>query len=99
MTKKIMPNEVASRLQRGEQVHVIDVREAGEVALGKIPGAIHIPLAQLALRKNELDASLTYVVTCQSGNRSKAACGLLTALGYQVEDMVGGMKQWQGELV
>lgn len=98
MVKKITPEDVVKRLQNGEEITVIDVRESGEVAAGKIPGAKHIPLGQLALRKNELDKDKSYIITCQSGNRSKAACGILEALGYKVEDMIGGMKTWSGEI-
>ena len=97
MAQRVTPKVVAERLQSGEDVAVIDVRERGEVATGKIPGALNIPLSQLALRKGELDKVKTYIVTCQSGNRSKAACGLLEALGYKVEDMVGGMNNWSGK--
>ncbi|WP_047986437.1 rhodanese-like domain-containing protein [Ornithinibacillus californiensis] len=94
MAKQVTPEEVSKRLQNGEEVTVIDVRESSEVATGKIPGAKHIPLGQLALRKGELDKSKSYIITCQSGNRSKAACGILEALGYKVEDMIGGMNNW-----
>ena len=97
MAKQVTPEEVAKRLQNGEEVIVIDVREGSEVATGKIPGAKHIPLGHLALRKGELDKQKTYIITCQSGNRSKAACGILEALGYKVEDMSGGMNQWGGK--
>lgn len=97
MVKQVTPEEVAQRLQRGEEVTVIDVRENREVVAGKIPGAMNIPLGQLALRKSELDKDKKYVITCQSGNRSKAACGLLEALGYKVEDMIGGMNNWSNE--
>jgi rhodanese-related sulfurtransferase len=94
MAKQVSPEEVAQRIQNGEEVIVIDVRERSEVATGQIPGAKHIPLGQLALRKHELDKANNYIITCQSGNRSKAACGILEALGYQVEDMIGGMNAW-----
>lgn len=97
MAKQVTPEEVAKRLEQGEEITVIDVRENSEVAAGKIIGAKHIPLGQLALRKNELDKDKSYVITCQSGNRSKAACGIMEALGYQVEDMVGGMNNWVGK--
>ncbi|WP_156289465.1 rhodanese-like domain-containing protein [Oceanobacillus salinisoli] len=95
MVKQVTPEEVAIRLQNGEEVTVIDVRESREVATGKIPGAKHIPLGQIALRKSELDKDKSYIITCQSGNRSKAACGILEALGYKVEDMIGGMNNWK----
>src|SRR5690625_2501616 len=96
MAKLVTPEEVAKRVQSGDEVIVIDVRENSEVATGKIPGAKHIPLGHLALRKDELDKKKSYIITCQSGNRSKAACGILEALGYKVEDMVGGMNNWSG---
>ncbi|GGA72104.1 rhodanese-like domain-containing protein [Ornithinibacillus halotolerans] len=99
MAKQITPEEVAKRIQNSEEMTVIDVRESSEVATGKIPGAKHIPLGQLALRKGELDKNKTYIITCQSGNRSKAACGILEALGYKVVDMIGGMNNWSRETV
>ncbi|KRG11539.1 sulfurtransferase [Virgibacillus soli] len=97
MVKQVTPDEIAKHLRNGEEVNIIDVRESNEIATGKIPGAKHIPLGQLALRKDELDKDKSYIITCQSGNRSKAACGLLEALGYNVEDMVGGMNNWNGK--
>lgn len=87
-----------NRIQNGDDVAIIDVREAGEVAGGKIPGAQNISFTQLALRKGELDKEKTYVIVCQSGNRSKSACGVLEALGFRVEDMLGGMNGWKGQL-
>ncbi|MCP8617682.1 rhodanese-like domain-containing protein [Salirhabdus salicampi] len=96
--QKVAPSEVAERLKMGKNVHVLDVRENDEVRQGKIPGAKHIPLGQLALRKHELDKEKEYIIVCRSGNRSKAACGILNALGFDVEDMVGGMNDWQGDL-
>ncbi|NCU18576.1 rhodanese-like domain-containing protein [Pallidibacillus pasinlerensis] len=98
MTKQITPEEVNKRLLKNEMVHIIDVRENAEVKTGKIPGAKHIPLGQLALRKHELDQNKTYIVVCQTGNRSKAACGILEAFGYDVENMIGGMNNWPGKL-
>lgn len=98
MPKQITSESVSKRLQNGEDVLILDVREKNEVKEGKIPGAKHIPLGQIALRKEELNKNETYVVVCRSGNRSKAACGILEALGYKVEDMVGGMNNWNGVL-
>jgi rhodanese-related sulfurtransferase len=98
MTKQITSEDVAKRQINNEDVHIIDVREHAEVATGKIHGAKHIPLGQLALRKNELDKDKNYIVVCQSGNRSKAACGILEALGFKVEDMIGGMNHWKGNV-
>ncbi|MGJ9456886.1 rhodanese-like domain-containing protein [Oceanobacillus sp. CF4.6] len=98
MAKQVPPETVAHRLQNGEDVLILDVQENNEVEDGIIPGAKHIPLGHIALRKDELNKNETYVVVCRSGNRSKAACGILEALGYKVEDMIGGMNDWNGEL-
>lgn len=98
MAKQITPEEVAKRLQNGEEGFIIDVRENGEFVSGNIPSANNIPLGQLALRKAELDKEKNYVVVCQSGNRSKAASGILEALGFNVADMVGGMNHWTGNI-
>ncbi|HET7579966.1 MAG TPA: rhodanese-like domain-containing protein [Bacillales bacterium] len=91
-------NEAAKIIKEGKNFNVLDVREYHEITEGKIPGAQHIPLGELALRKDELDADQKYIVVCRSGNRSKAACGILEAAGYKVENMVGGMQAWKGEL-
>ena len=53
--KTIDPQEVQARLEAGEQLNIIDVREADEVAEGKIPRAIHIPLGLVEFKMNELD--------------------------------------------
>ncbi|WP_282155873.1 rhodanese-like domain-containing protein [Cytobacillus gottheilii] len=97
MAKLVTPEEVMKRIQTGEEVNIIDVREKSETAADIIPGAEHIPLGQLVLRKSELDQGKDYIITCQSGNRSKAACGIMEALGYKVEDMAGGMNAWSGK--
>jgi len=99
MVKQITTEELLKRINNGEEVNIIDVRENAEVLKGKIPGSKNIPLSQLALRKNELDQSKKYIVVCQSGNRSKAACGILTSLGIQVEDCIGGMNNWSGPII
>lgn len=98
MAKRVTAEEVLKRIENSDDVSIIDVREALEVAEGKIPGAKHIPLGELALRKHELDKDKAYVVVCRSGNRSKAACGILEAFGYHVEDMIGGMIAWKGKV-
>lgn len=51
----IHPVDVHERLQQGEKIQVIDVREHAEVAAGKIPGSKHIPLGQISQRLDEID--------------------------------------------
>lgn len=90
--------EVAKKLQNNEPVQIIDVREAGEVAAGKIPGAVNIPLSLLEFRMNELDKGTEYIMVCRSGARSGNATHFLNSHGYNVVNMVGGMLDWDGPI-
>ncbi|MFS0671637.1 rhodanese-like domain-containing protein [Ornithinibacillus sp. 179-J 7C1 HS] len=96
--KEITAMELEQKLTAGEKVNIIDVREDVEVAMGKIPGAKHIPLGQIPERLDELDKDEHYYMVCRSGGRSGNACEYLTQNGYNVTNMVGGMLDWEGEM-
>jgi len=85
-------HEVHARLQ---QAQLVDVREDAEVAQGRIPGTIHIPLGQLPARLAELDRTRPVIAICRSGNRSGRATQFLTQAGYDCDNMAGGMLAWQ----
>ncbi|MEW8987138.1 MAG: rhodanese-like domain-containing protein [Bacillus sp. (in: firmicutes)] len=93
--RQMTPTEVQNGLGSNE-FEVVDVREVSEVAEGKIPGAIHIPLGLLEFRMNELDKNKTYVMVCRSGGRSSRASQFLEYYGYNVINMQGGMMAWTG---
>ena len=80
----------------GEEVNLVDVREVTEVAQGKIPGAINIPLGLLEFRMHELDKSKEYIMVCRSGGRSAQASKFLASHGFNVVNMTGGMLAWEG---
>lgn len=94
--KEITPVVLNEKLINGEVLNLIDVREADEVAEGMIPGAIHIPLGEVAARTSELDKTKAYIMICRSGGRSGRATELLEAEGYNVTNMTGGMLVWEG---
>jgi rhodanese-related sulfurtransferase len=77
---------------------LLDVRETGEFAGGKLPNALHIPLSQLAGRGGEL-AKLTarpIVVYCALGRRGRGAGGVLAKLGFaNIYMLHGGLKAWK----
>jgi rhodanese-related sulfurtransferase len=80
----------------GENRLVLDVREPWEFAAGHVPGAILIPLGQLAARVGELPQDRPLFVICRSGNRSVTASQLLVAAGKRdVRNVEGGMIAWQ----
>ena len=95
--KSISPMEVEKLLKEGKNPSIIDVREVGEVAEGKIPGAVNIPLGLIEFRMNELDKSKEYIMVCRSGGRSGQASHFLASQGYNVINMDGGMLSWEGE--
>ncbi|MGO4498633.1 rhodanese-like domain-containing protein [Paenibacillus sp. 2RAB27] len=98
MYKEQMPDEVLGRINRKENVVILDVREQDEWESGHIPGARHIPLGQIARALNEMDQQQETIVVCRSGNRSGQACDFLSSMGYYVLNMPGGMSKWTGEI-
>ena len=80
--------------QRRANFHLLDVREDDEWTAGHIDGAQHIPLAQLSARLGELPKEQTIVAVCRSGSRSEAAVRGLRRLGYEAENLEGGVNAW-----
>ena len=76
-------------------VAVIDIRNPGEVEQGSIPGALHMPLAQLRTRFDKVPTGKPIVVHCAGGWRSSVAASLLRAHGFEnVSDLEGGYNAW-----
>ncbi|GIP53757.1 rhodanese-like domain-containing protein [Paenibacillus vini] len=97
--KETTPEEVAGRLNKGEALNLLDVREQDEWNEGHVAGAKHIPLGQLDMRLDELDPDHEFIVICRSGNRSGMACELLSNKGLKVVNMTGGLLAWTDKLV
>lgn len=96
--KTMTAKEVEALLNEGKTLNMIDVREVDEVEVGKIPGAIHIPLGLVEFRMYELDKSKEYIMICRSGGRSGRAAQFLEGQGYNVINMTGGMLTWEGKV-
>ncbi|GFG55553.1 hypothetical protein MAGR_69940 [Mycolicibacterium agri] len=91
---RVSPAEL-DHLRAQDAVTLVDVRNPGEVERGAIPGAIHIPLAQLRSRIHQVSNEKPVVVHCASGWRSSAAASLLRARGFtDVSDLAGGYNAW-----
>lgn len=73
---------------------VLDVREDYEFEAGHVPGAHHIPLAELPLRYTELDPDEDVYVICRTGGRSVQAALWLTAQGFTAINVAGGSGAW-----
>lgn len=95
--KQVDVNE-AVRLMNDDNTVVLDVREGNELTSGKLRGARHIPLGQVAKRLGELDKSKgkPILVYCRSGNRSGFACNTLSKNGFEnVHNLAGGITAWE----
>jgi len=84
--------EAARRVDDGALL--LDVREPDEWQAGHAPEAIHVPLASLAARANELDQDRPVVAVCRSGGRSERAAAALRQRGYDAVNLGGGMQAW-----
>ena len=80
--------------RRQAEFHLLDVREDDEWAAGHIDGAQHIPLGELSARLGEVPKDRTIVAVCRSGGRSEAAVRGLRKLGYEAENLEGGVNAW-----
>ena len=96
--KTLTAKEVEALLTEGKKLDIIDVRETDEVAVGKIPGAVNIPLGLVEFRMNELDKKKEYIMVCRSGGRSGQASQFLESQGFKVINMTGGMLSWEGKV-
>lgn len=88
----------SKKIDAGEQVNIIDVREQEEVDAGIIPGAKHIALGQVETSLDQIDPSVPHYIICKAGGRSAMACEILEENGYDVTNVTGGMMAWDGEV-
>ena len=90
---------VKARLDSGEDLQLIDVREPQEYQICHIPQARLIPLGELPKRLHELDRSRPIVVHCKTGGRSAKAADLLRQNGFTgVLNMTGGILAWSDKV-
>ena len=94
LTADIQVEELKKRLDAGENLFVLDVREPHEYQICNIGGHL-IPLGDLPKRVNELDSSQEIVAHCRSGVRSAKAVDFLRQAGFKkVHNLAGGILAW-----
>lgn len=78
---------------------VLDVREAWELEIARLPDVVHIPMNEIPDRRSELDPSQEIVVMCKSGGRSMRVAQYLASLGFnKVHNLAGGILAWSAEI-
>ncbi|MDX5474908.1 MAG: rhodanese-like domain-containing protein [Bacillaceae bacterium] len=95
---EITTEDLKRKLENGEDVFLVDVREDEEVEMGMIPNAKHIKMGDIPANLDQLDKEKEYVFICRSGRRSENVCAYLQDQGFKVRNMVGGMLEWEGEV-
>src|SRR5271169_6601111 len=95
---EITPRELKARLDRGDDLFILDVREPHEYQICQIGGHL-IPLGDLPRRVNELDSSREIVAHCRSGKRSADAVAFLRQAGFRkIWNLKGGILAWSDEV-
>lgn len=96
--QKISVEELKTRMDAGEKIHLVDVREPFENADFNIGGTL-VPLGNIRMMQiDEIDdlKDEELVLYCRSGNRSGQACMFLETMGFKdVKNLTGGMLAWQ----
>jgi sulfur-carrier protein adenylyltransferase/sulfurtransferase len=94
-TGELTALELKQRLDRGDKLRVIDVREPNEYQINRIPGSELIPLGDIPKRYTELDPNEEIVVQCKMGGRSAKAADFLRSVGFKhVLNLKGGILDW-----
>lgn len=90
--KEVTREEAEKMVEDGAQL--IDVRAGHEWEAGRIAGAVHLPLDQLAERAGEIDQDRPVVLYCRGGNRSTMATAALADAGYDAAKLTEGIVGW-----
>lgn len=97
--REISVTELKRRLDAGDEPALLDVRESEELAICRLPGAIHIPMAEIPGRMHELDPDREIVVFCHHGQRSASVVGFLERHDFTgVANLRGGIEHWAVEV-
>jgi sulfur-carrier protein adenylyltransferase/sulfurtransferase len=96
--REVTPGQLKAKLDAGEKILLLDVREPFENAYCKIGDSKLIPLGQLEERVGELSRADEIVVYCHTGVRSARATSFLTSKGFRAQNLKGGVEAWALEV-
>ncbi|MEO8574373.1 MAG: rhodanese-like domain-containing protein [Pyrinomonadaceae bacterium] len=100
MIEEISATDLKSRMDAGEDIQLIDVRQPDEWAFAKIEGAKLIPLGEILNRMDEIDETRETVIHCKAGMRSANAVQALQRAGFKgnLKNLKGGITAWSNEV-
>jgi len=97
---EITATELKQRIDNGDDIQIIDVREQVEFDVARIPNSKLIPLGQVLNRMDEIDQTRDTVVHCKGGGRSARAIEALKRAGFtgSLTNLHGGIMAWSNEV-
>ena len=100
MIEEISAADLKIRIETGEDLQLIDVRQPDEYSFAKIPGSKLIPLGEVVSRMSEIDPGRYTVIHCKMGGRSAKAIELLRQAGFkgELKNLKGGITAWSNEV-
>lgn len=98
--QEITATELKKRLDSGEDIQLIDVRQPAEYDFARIDGAKLIPLGDVVKKMNEIDPMRETIVHCKAGGRSAKAIAALKNAGFkgELKNLKGGITAWSNEV-
>lgn len=98
--QEITATELKQRLDAGDDIQIIDVREQKEFDTARIPDSKLIPLGEIIKRLDEIDATRETVVHCKGGGRSARAIEELQRAGFtgDLKNLKGGITAWSNDV-
>jgi rhodanese-related sulfurtransferase len=95
MIRQLTPSELKARLDQGDKLTILDVREPWEVAICALPGARHVPMRDIPAQAETLPRDTDLVVLCHHGVRSQYVASFLERLGFErLHNLAGGIDAW-----
>jgi len=91
----LSPQQVKEKVDQGEKIIFLDVRETWEYEINRLDGAVHIPLGDLSTRYKELSQDSQIIAYCHMGVRSLKATRFLKSCQFKkVMNLAGGIDAW-----
>jgi rhodanese-related sulfurtransferase len=95
----LTPAELQRRIDAGEDLVLLDVREPAELAICRIEGSVAIPMSELSVRHVELDPDRPTVCICHHGIRSASVAAALAHMEFaEVYNLSGGVERWATDI-
>jgi rhodanese-related sulfurtransferase len=99
MVKGIAPKELKARLDSGEDMMIIDVREAWELEMSKLDEAVNINMSDIPDSLNQVPKDKPVVIICRTGSRSTNVVRWMEGQGYSnVLNLEGGLNRWADDV-